>query len=589
MKKREQINEEYKWDLSSYIANDEEIEEIFKIIDKLIKVLPTYKGKLADKEMLHEKLTKYRQDFIKITKLGAYLDNMYNVDNSNTKILSLYQRYETAITKLNQADSYFSPQLYELSDEYLNSLLKDKRFKNFDGIIKEIIKLKPHKINEQTNELLAKMNKFLGNNANIHGIISDSEIEYKDATDSKGKKHKVDNANYHNLLRNKDDKLRRSAFESCLTAYGKLNKTFTELYLKDIELDDFYSKLQNYNNMLEKELLGEDVPKIVFDKVIEHVNKNIPLIKDYIKTFAKHSKIKDFTYCDLFLDNKKSNKVSLDKAKEILLNSLAPLGEEYVSLVKKKLNDKSIDYMPNKNKRSGAYCMNCYDANTVILMNYENNFNSVSTIAHEMGHCINAEYFNSAQPYEKAQISIFAAEMASTVNEILLNIYMQNNGSKADKIYYIRNLLDEVRSTIYRQTLFSEFELFAHEKIEKEEPITYKDLNEYYYNLNKKYYGGACKLPKFMQYEWSIIPHFYNAYYVYCYSSGMITAITLASRILNEKGFNEKYIEFLKNGINKPAIEILKEIGIDLTTDEPYETAFKFISDMLKEYKKLIK
>ena len=588
MKKREQINEEYKWDLSSYIKDEKEIEETFSIMEKLNKVLPDYKGKLDNKELLLEKLTKYRKDFIRISKLGGYLGNMYNVDNSDVKILTLMQKFDTLATKLNQADSYFSPQLYELSDEYLNSLLEDERFKNFDNTIKDVIKFKPHKINEQNSELLAKMGKFLGDNSNIHGIITDAEMEFEDAIDSKGKKHKVDNASFSILVRSTDTKLRRSAFESCLKSYGKLNKTFAELYIKDIELDDFYCKLQNYNNLLEKELLGEEVPKIVFDKVVEHVNKNIPMLKDYIKTFAKQTKINDFTYYDLFMDDKISGKISLEKAKELVIKSLAPLGQEYLNLVNKKFNDKTIDYLPNKNKRTGAYCSNCYDADTVILTNYSNNFNSVSTITHEMGHCINAEYFNANQPYEKAGISIFAAEMASTVNEILLNIYMQNNSNKNEKTYYIRHLLDEVRSTIFRQTLFSEFELFAHEKVENEQPVTYKDLNKYYYDLNKKYYGGACKLPTNMQYEWSRIPHFYNAYYVYCYSSGMITAITLASRILNEKGFNEKYIEFLKNGINKPAIEILKEIGIDLTTDEPYETAFKFISNMLKEYKKLI-
>ena len=222
-------------------------------------------------------------------------------------------------------------------------------------------------------------------------------------------------------------------------------------------------------------------------------------------------------------------------------------------------------------------------------MNYNYDYNSVSTLIHEMGHCINAEYFNANQPREKAEISIFAAEIASTVNEILLNLQMQKNSTKEDKAYYIRTLLEDIRSTIFRQTLFSEFELFAHDQIDKEIPVTYEDLNNKYYELNQKYYGNSCVLPSSLQYEWERIPHFYNAYYVYSYSTGLITAITIAYKLLHEEKFYEKYINFLKNGTNKPAVEILKEIGIDLTSNEPFETAFKFMQEQLDLYKSITK
>ena len=512
-----------------------------------------------------------------------------NVDSTDTKMLALSQKFDNLYTKMSEANAFFMPQMYELSDDYLLSLLSDARFKDYDNTIKNIIKLKPHRLDEKTNTLLAKMGGFLGNNSNLHSILTDSEMYFEDAIDSNGKKYKVDNATAPVYLRSKDQKLRETTFLSRMKAFQKLNKTFAELYLKDIELDKFSYKLRNYNSLLDEVLISEDVPKTVFENNIKNVNRFIPILQDYVKTRNKASKLKNFAYYDLFEDDKSKQKISLQTAHELVLDAVKPIGEEYCSLVKKKLNDNSIDYMPNANKNSGAYCSNCYDAKTLILMNYNYDFNSVSTLIHEMGHCINAEYFNSAQPREKAEISIFAAEIASTTNEILLNLQMQKRSNKKDKAYYIRTLLDDVRSTIYRQTLFCEFELYAHECIDKEIPITYADLNKKYFDLNKKYYGNSCKLPKELQYEWERIPHFYNAYYVYSYSTGMITAITLAYKLTHEKDFYKKYINFLKNGTNKPAVEILKEIGVDLTTNEPFETAFNFIKTQLEEYKMLCK
>lgn len=589
MKLRAQISDEFKWDLSSYISNEHEIEEIFKIMENLVKILPSYSGKLNDKEILLERLTKFEPDYIKIYKLAHFISHSLNVDSTDTKMLALSQRFDNLYTKMSEANAYFMPQMYELSDDFLNSLLLDNRFNDYENSIKNIIKLKPHRLDEKTNTILAKMGSFLGNNSNLHSILTDSEMYFDDAVDSNGKTHKVDNATAPIYLRSNDQQLRKTTFISRMKAFQKLNKTFAELYLKDIELDKFSYKLRNYSSTLEEVLLNEDVPISVFQNNIKNVNKYIPILQDYVKTRKKASKLKNFAYYDLFEDSKSNKKISLEKAHELVLNAIKPIGEEYCSMVKNKLSDKSIDYLPNANKNSGAYCSNCYDAKTLILMNYNYDFNSVSTLIHEMGHCINAEYFNSAQPREKAEISIFAAEIASTTNEILLNLEMQKNSNKSDKAYYIKTLLDDVRSTIYRQTLFSEFELYAHECIDNETPITYADLNKKYFELNQKYYGKSCILPKEFQYEWERIPHFYNAYYVYSYSTGMITAITLAYKLIHEKGFYKKYVEFLKNGTNKPAVEILKEIGVDLTTDEPFDTAFKFIKSQLDEYKNLLK
>lgn len=589
MRKRKEISEEYKWDLSSYIKNDEEIDQIFKKMENLTEILPKYKGKLQNSNILYERLEKFKEDFISIAKLAHFISHNLNVDSSDTKMLMLEQRFNNLYTRLSEANSYFAPQLYELPEKYLKSLLQDKRFSDYDNLIKEIIKLKPHKIDEKTNELLSKMSNFLGNNENIHSILVDSEIKFDDALDKTGKSKKVDNSTYPKYLRGNDDILRKNAFNSRMTAFSRLNKTFSELYLKDIEYDKFLSKLTNYSNLLESVLLEDDIPKEVFNNIIKFTEKYIPLLQDYCKTRAKISKNKNFAYYDLFEDSKNNSKISLDQAKEMINNALKPLGEEYLDLLNRKLNDNSIDYFPNENKNSGAYCSHCYGANTVVLTNYIYNYNSVSTLCHELGHCINAEYFLNAQPYEKANISIFAAEIASTTNEILLNQYMLNNSKKRDKSYYLHHFLDDVRSTIFRQIIFTEFELYAHQKIENNEPITYVDLNNYYLDLNKKFYGKSLIIPDNLQYEWMCVPHFYSPYYVFTYATGLVTAIAIVDKILSDNKFYQSYINFLKNGTNKPAIEVLKEIDIDLTTDKPYEIAFNFIKKQLELYKSLNK
>lgn len=392
---------------------------------------------------------------------------------------------------------------------------------------------------------------------------------------------------YSSLVSSKDKKLRETAFNSIMNGFGKFNKTLAELYISNLKSENDFNKLTNYKNSLEARLEDEDVPTSVFDNNLKNVQKNIPVLQQYIKTKATNQE--KFAYYDLFKDEKINGKVTLQKGIEIMLKALSPLGEDYIKMVERKLNDKSIDFMPNLNKDSGAYCSDMYDCKTLILMNWKDDFNSLSTLVHEMGHCINAELFNASQPQEKAGITIFSAEIASTVNEILLNEYMlKNSKTKKEKLYYLNEFLEQVRSTIFRQTLFSEFELYSHTQIENETPITYEDLNNKYFELCKKYYGNSCILPKNLKFEWSRIPHFYRSFYVYSYSTGLLTAICIAKRILNNKEYTKNYIKFLQNGISRPAVEVLKEIDVDLTTDKPFIEAFEFIKNRLHEYKKAI-
>lgn len=585
MKLRNQIDEKFKWDIGMF-NTQEEIDSAFADMEFLTKELPKFNGKFTDKDMFFKFHTDYKEKELNIIKLSFFIGNTLNTDVTNIEMLKLNQKFDILYSKYQKATSFVSPQINDLSVEYLEELLKDPRSKDLDREIKSIIRNKPHKIDEKTSKVLSIINNSFENCEEVFEVLTNSELEFEDATNSNGKKIKMNESDYSAFMASSDRKLRETAFNSIMNGYSKFNKTLSELFIKNLKSCNDNLELYNHKTLLDMCLYDEEIPSVVYKKNIEHVNKNINLLQNYIKTFKQKSQIENFAYYDLFTNTKINSKINIEQGHNIMLNALSPLGEEYLSLVKKKLNDKSIDYMPNKNKRGGAYCSDCYSAKTLILMNWTNDYNSLSTLCHEMGHCINAEYFNSAQPSEKAGITIFAAEIASTVNEILLNQYMlKNSKTKKEKEFYLKEFLNNVRSTIFRQTLFSEFEYYAHTSVEQEQPLTYKELNEKYFELNKKYYGNSCKLPKNLQYEWSRIPHFYHAYYVYCYSTGLITAISIANKILKDNSYANEYIKFLKNGTSKPPVEILQEIGIDLTTDAPFEDAFKFIKEQLNLYK----
>lgn len=583
MKLRNEIDDKYKWNIDLF-HTDDEIESAFADCKFLIDTLPKYNGKFEDKEMFFEYMTAYKKQFSNIYKLLYYIQHSLSEDNSNVKILKLQQRADIMISKLNKVTSFAEPQMSKLDTDYLKELLNDPRAKDLSNMINEIIRNKPHELNEETAHILNMVNNSFSDSETIFEILTNSEMEYEDAIDSLGEYHQVDNSSYPTLVSSTDRKLRETAYFSYMKSYGKLNKTLAEIFIKDLKFHNDDVILHKHKDLLSMQLFDDQIPTEVFHKNMQNVINQIPLMQDIIKSIAKYCSVDNFNYYDLFEDKKISGDISIEEAQKIMLSALSILGDDYISKVNYKLTDKSIDYMPNKNKQTGAYCSDLYGAKSLILMNWKNDYNSLSTLCHEMGHCINAEYYNSTQPEEKTGCTVFAGEIASTVNEILLTVYMLKTSNSTEQKYYLNNFLKNVIAAIFKQTLYSEFELFAHSSIEKDDPISYEDLNEFYHNLHNKYYDDSCIIPECVKYGWSMIPHFYSPYYVYSYSTGLISAINIVNNILEDSNYTAKYISFLKNGTEKPAFDILKEIDIDLTTDLPYQKAFDFIKKQLDIY-----
>ncbi|MBQ7798661.1 MAG: oligoendopeptidase F family protein, partial [Clostridia bacterium] len=499
--------------------------------------------------------------------------------------INLSKRLEYISKECSEASAYISPQLSDLSDDYLKELIDDKELVVYKRFFEDILRNKPHKINERDSELLSKMSLCLGNDSEIFDTLTNGEIKFDSIVDSDGKTHEVYEADYAKLLDNKDRKIREGAFKSIMNGYGGKIRTISCLYTNDIQYDIFDNNLTNFKSTREKAMFHEEVDSKVYDTLIKNINNRIDILQNFLRLKAKHLNINDMAYYDMMLTIDNKSHYTVEQAIDLVKNCTKPLGEEYQTILEEKFSQGVIDYLPNENKQKGAYSSGFYGCPSIVLMNFVEDYSSVSTLAHEIGHAMHTELSDRTQPYQLSDYVIFVAEVASTVNEILLNLYVSKSANKEQKIALAFELLDTLRATVYRQTLFSEFEDFSHTSLEQGEPLTYEDYNKKYYELNKKYYGDSIILPDELKFEWSRIPHFYRAFYVYKYATGFISALCIVQNLLEDGEYYKKYINFLKSGCSKTPVQLLQDIGVDLTTDEPYVKAFKFIDNLINEIK----
>ena len=585
MKKRNEIEAKYKWNLSCYVKDEEELKQNLNYLKQNANKYKDFYGKLGDKTALLEYLDfdeKYSDVFY---RTGSYVSHTLNTDTSNTKYLNYTQQLEFISKDCSEASAYISPQLSELPNEYLQALIDDEKLWKHKRFFKQILRNKPHKVTEQDSQLLSKMSLCLGNDSEVFDTLTNGEIKFDNITDSAGNTHEVYEADYGKLLDNKDRKIREGAFKSIMNGYGGKVRTIACLYTNDIQYDIFDNNLTRFNSTRQKAMFYEDVEQKVYDTLIKNINSKIPVLQDILCTKAKHLNISDMAYYDMMLTIGDKKHYTIEEAIELVKQSTKLLGEEYQSILEDKFNQNIIDYLPNENKVTGAYSSGVYGCPSLVLMNFVEDYNSVSTLSHEIGHAMHTEFSDRNQPVQLSNYVIFVAEVASIVNEILLNLHVSKNADSQQKLALAFELLDSVRSTIFRQTLFSEFEDFSHTELEKGNPLTYEDYNNKYYELNKKYYGESIYLPEELKYEWSRIPHFYNAFYVYKYATGYVSALCIVQKLLEDKEYYKQYINFLKGGCTKSPVELLQDIGVDLTTDEPYIKAFKFIENVLNSVK----
>ena len=593
MKNRAKIEEKYKWDLTDLCANDEEFykktESFYDYIPKYV----SYKGKLRDRDTLLEYLLfdrKFTREFKK-TYIYAYL----SIDEiiSDEKRNNMIETIDKFANKLSVETSFLTNEIHDLPDEYLDSLIEDPEFKDFDRMFKEIKKSRKHILSEKEEKLLAGMD-FLGGYQENYTKLINTDIDFGEIEDSQGNKFPLNKSNYAKHIISTDRTLRKNAALGIAKGYADHINMIASNYINHVKTTCYFAKIRNYASSLSAALEGEEIDEDVYRTLISMVHKNLDLVNEFYKIKKQELGLDEIYGYDLRVEaigKCETKKYTFEEAIEVVKKGLAPLGEEYVSLIDKAVKERWFDVFPNKDKHEGGYCTNSgWGEHSYILLNFEGTLNDVLTIAHELGHAMHAYYSHNNQPQEKEEHSTFLAEIASTTNEVLLiNYLLQNADSDDEKRYLLNKFFIEVDAAIYTQTLYAEFEEKIHAMHEMDKPLTKEVVSTIFRELGNCYHGILRPLDN-KGFGWARIPHLYTDFYVFTYATGMIAAVCCANRILSGKEDAAKeYIGFLSAGGSDKPTEILKKAGCDMTDEKTFLYCFDYLRGLLDEWKKLIK
>lgn len=589
--RRSDIESKYKWKLEDIIPSDEAWEKEFAALKDKCGELCAYDGKLTDRDRVLACLK--LQDEVSLCAERLYVFSAMRRDENvgDADSQARCDRAESALVKMSEMTAFITPQLTALDEDTLRGFAADPDFSDYDYLIRTLIRTKKHTLSEKEERLLAMTGSFSSTAQDAFRMLDNADIRFEPYVKSDGSEVRLTHGIYGAEMQSPVRVDRKKAFETMHGAFKANVNTLAALYSGNVKKNIFYSRARGYQGCLDRATSGEDVPQSVYRKLVGCVEGGLPALSEYLEYRRRKLGVEELHMYDLHVPLVGGAELSLEyeDACKLVEEALAPLGEEYGELLKKAFAEGWIDVCENEGKRSGAYSWGAYGTHPYVLLNYQKTTSDVFTIAHELGHAMHSHYSNLNQPYAKAGYTIFVAEVASTVNEtLMLRHLLGKSTDKAQRAYLLSYMLDMFRTTVFRQTQFAQFELEAHERAEKDEPLTAQTLSDLYYDLNRKYYSGENVVcDDLIRYEWSRIPHFYTAFYVYKYATGLISAVCIADRILNE---GEKavadYKKFLSAGGSMPPVEILKLAGVDLTDDAPFEKAMKMFSDFLAELKK---
>lgn len=583
--------EKYKWDLTKLFTSSEAWKTDFEYVKNNYKQLGEFKGKLNDKSELKKYLTIDRDVSSKLSKLLYYSYLSHDVDLKNSSYVEQLGLIESLEAQIMSEISFFLPELNSLSDEYLNELINDENFKDNSNLFKQVLLNRKHLLSEKEENALSLVNSFSNGFSRIYDELTETDLVMKPILVN-GKEMPLSSEKYSLYITNEDRTVRKQAYDNLYEAFSKISHTTSITYIYYLKSTSFDLKLRGYSSLLQESLYSEQIPEKVYYNLIDNVNNNLFLMHRYFKLLAKVKGISDFKFYDSYLSiaDNLDVKYTFEEQAEIVKTALKVLGDDYVSKLNTAFNNHWIDAFSNDNKSSGGYNFCIYGHHPHIFLNDNGNYNSLSTLAHELGHALHSEYSNNSQCYEKADISIFVAEIASTVNEILLNKYLLKNAkSKQEKLFFLDQFVKNTKATVFRQTMFSEFEDYAHKLVENDKPISIEILNNEYKNLLVKHFGDSVIIDDKIIYEWTRIGHFFRSYYVYKYSTSYVCANYIASCIFDNKhNMTEKYLNLLKSGSSDYPTNLLKLVDIDLTQNEVYNLLFKDLEQVINEIENLV-
>lgn len=592
---RNEVPVEDTWRLEDIFASDEEWDKEFEEVAKLSQKATEYQGKLSESaDVLYEALQYQDELLARLGKLYTYAHMRYDQDTTNSYYQGVDGRIKSLYAQAASALAYMVPELLSIDENVINAYLEENNeLKLYKKALEEINLQRPHVLNADQEALLAQASEVLDSSSNTFGMLNNADLEFPSIKDENGEEVEVTHGRYSRFLESADQRVRRDAFKAVYDTYGKFRNTFASTLSGEVKNHTFNAKIRKYNSPRHAALAANNIPEQVYENLVETINKNLPLLHRYVKLRKKVLGLEKLHMYDLYTPLVKDVKMEIpyEEAKELVIKGLAPLGEEYTSILKEGFENRWVDVHENKGKRSGAYSSGAYGTNPYILMNWQDNVNNLFTLAHEFGHSVHSYYTRKSQPYPYGNYSIFVAEVASTCNESLLNDYLLKTiTDKQKRLYLLNHFLEGFRGTVFRQTMFAEFELLIHEKASNNEPLTADLLTKEYYALNQKYFGEEdIIIDEEIGLEWSRIPHFYYNFYVYQYATGYSAATALSKQILEEGApAVERYIEFLKAGSSDYPIEVLKKAGVDMTSKTPIEEACQVFKEKLNEMESLL-
>jgi oligoendopeptidase F len=591
---RAEVPAEESWDLSAIYHNRQDWESDFAKIREQVPSLVALRGTLnRGPAQLLAALQVEEELGERASRAFSYAGLKRDQDNTDTQAQADYDRVVVLSVELSSAVAFLEPEILALLEGTVERYISEEPgLEKYRHALESLLRQRDHVLDAETEMLLASAGELAMGPDTIFSMLNDADLEYGTITNEKGEEVTLTKANYQRFLESRDRSVRRAAFEKLHSAYRSHRNTLAATYAASVKTDVFFARTRNYGSSLEASLSPNNIPIAVYDALVETVNRHLPLLHRYIALRKKVLGLEKLGVHDLYVPIVPEVEVEYgyDQAVETVLKGLAPLGADYAQTLGGGLDSRWVDIYENKGKTSGAYSWGVYGVHPFILLNWSHQLRDVFTLAHEVGHAMHSHYTSATQPYAYGRYTLFVAEVASTVNELILTEHMRaETDDKSLDMYLVNNALEDFRGTLFRQTMFAEFERWAHERVEAGEALTPDALSEQYAELCRRYYGPDVEVDEFVAIEWARIPHFYRAYYVYQYATGISAAAALSRQILEEgKPARERYRTFLSGGSSQYSLDLLKEAGVDMTTPEPIEQAFQVFEAWLSELEDLM-
>ena len=590
---REQIEEKYKWDLSPIYKNNKGLNEDYKKVEIKIENFSKYE-KTMDKSAtdFYNAIEEYFSISRLLEKLSVYSHLLFDQDTSNNKNQALHQKINNLYDKFIKKAFFITPTILKKDYQEIEKYYEEEpKLKEYEIIIKNKYRYKSHTLSDIEEKLLSNISKILNNNYNTYELLKDSDLTFGTIHDEKGETVELTCSNYSVYIESKNRKVRKEAFKTLYKTYKQFANTFASTIYGNIKENLTIAKIKKYNSTIEWCLYHDEIDEKIYTNLIKTVTKKLDILFKYYDLKKELLELNEIHLYDIYTPIVKNydKKYPFEEAKETVLKALSILGDDYIKILKEGIEKRWIDVYPTKNKRTGGYSSGCYDTYPYILLNYQEKYNDMSTLAHEAGHSMHSYYTRHNNPYQYGDYSIFVAEVASTVNELLLAKYLlKTSNNKEEKMFILDNLMTLFKSTIYRQTMFAEFERDIYKDAENDIPLTAEYLSSKYYELNKKYFGEDVIVDEEIKYEWTRIPHFYYNFYVYKYATGLSAACHIVEDILSgKKNAVDNYKNFLSVGRTKTPLESLKIAGVDLSKKEIIESAIKMFDETIENFKEL--